>query len=51
MTRNGCSAIAERVEQGAVRSCEPGLTAERGQFIVEGSPSIRIEMGRRLVQQ
>ena len=43
-------AVAERIEQGAVRSCEPGLAAERGQFVVESGPSIRIEMGRRLVQ-
>jgi hypothetical protein len=43
-------AIAERIEQGAVCSCEPGLAAESGQFIVQRGAPVRIEMGRRLVK-
>ena len=41
----------ERVEQGAVRTREPSLAAEGCQFVVQCGATIRIEMGRRLVQQ
>jgi hypothetical protein len=43
-------AIAERIEEGAVCSCKPGLAAESGQFVVQRGAPVRIEMGRRLVK-